>query len=191
MTPPIFYAISSGEGADLGDWVETALAAGATWLQVREKSTPAEALFRAGREVKRQVGGRARILLNDRLDVALAAELDGVHLPTKGLPVAAVRRRVPAGFLIGKSCHSLAEIEAAVGADFVVFGPIFSTPSKAELGPPQGLAKLAAVCKVSPCPVLALGGIGPESVAACLAAGAAGIAGIRLFANPDARKSVE
>lgn len=191
MTPPIFYAISPGDGADLGAWAETALGAGATWLQVREKGLPSDVVYRVCREIKAHTGGRARLLLNDRLDIALAAQLDGVHLPSHGLPAAAVRRHVPAGFLIGCSCHSRLEVEAASTADFVVFGPIFPTPSKAGLGPPQGLDGLAAVCRFAPCPVLALGGVTPDSVAACLRAGAAGVAGIRLFANRHGTKFVE
>jgi thiamine-phosphate pyrophosphorylase len=133
-----------------------------------------------------------RILINDRLDVAWASGAAGVHLGENSLPVAEVSRSVPGRaareFLVGASCHSLERTvrAAAEGADYVFFGPIFATPSKASFGEPQGLVRLEQVCRATSIPVLAIGGITEKNAAACIAAGAAGIAAIRLFQQaPD------
>jgi thiamine-phosphate pyrophosphorylase len=131
-----------------------------------------------------------RILVNDRVDVALAENADGVHLGESSMPVAEVARFVkrtasPAEFLLGVSCHSIegARSAAADGAVYIFFGPIFATPSKAQFGRPQGLERLAEVCRAVSIPVVAIGGITLDNVDACLTAGAAGIAAIRLFQN--------
>jgi thiamine-phosphate pyrophosphorylase len=136
--------------------------------------------YLAGREYG--LGG-ARVVVNDRLDVALAAGADGAHLGAHSMPVQVVRRFVPRAFVIGVSCHSLAEAMAAEsgGADYLVLGPVFETPSKLGYGPPLGLAKLRDVTSRIRIPVLALGGITVDRIRPCLEAGASGIAGIRLF----------
>jgi thiamine-phosphate pyrophosphorylase len=129
----------------------------------------------------------ARVLVNDRLDVALAANAAGVHLGEKSLPLETVSEwRRSAGrpdFLIGVSCHSLEAARAAArgGADYVFFGPVFATPSKAAFGPPQGIERLREVCASVEIPVLAIGGVNLENARACITAGASGIAAIRLF----------
>ena len=135
---------------------------------------------------------RPRILVNDRLDVALAVHAGGVHLGEKSLPPEEVRRFLNSlhrekDFLIGVSCHSLEAAKAAErgGADYLFFGPLFATPSKAAYGAPQGLKRLAEVCRAVGLPVLAIGGITLENAASCFSAGASGIAAIRLF--QDAR----
>jgi len=130
---------------------------------------------------------RTRILINDRLDVALAAHAGGVHLGDRSLPPQEARRLVNSldreDFLVGVSCHSLEAAKAAErgGADYLLFGPVFATPSKAAYGAPQGLERLAEVCRAVALPVLAIGGITLENAAACFSAGASGIAAIRLF----------
>ncbi len=130
----------------------------------------------------------ARILVNDRLDVALAVQAGGVHLGEKSLPPQEARRLVVSlhrekDFLIGVSCHSLEAAKAAErdGADYLFFGPVFATPAKAVYGAPQGLERLAEVCRAVSLPVLAIGGITLDNCAACFSAGASGIAAIRLF----------
>lgn len=174
--------------------------AGVDWIQIREKDLSGKEVSWLAREaVKRAAscvtGGaaRVRILVNDRLDVALAAQADGVHLGGNSLPPQEARRLV-AGlhrektFMIGVSCHALDAAKAAGrgGANYVFFGPVFATPSKAAYGAPQGLECLAAVCRAVSVPVLAIGGITLENCASCLSAGAAGIAAIRLFQDaPD------
>ena len=125
--------------------------------------------------------------MNDRLDVALAAGADGVHLGEASLPVEAVaewRRSAGHGeFQIGVSCHSVESARAAErgGADYIIFGPVFATPSKASFGPPQGIARLREVCAAVRIPVLAIGGVTLENADSCIDAGAAGVAAIRLF----------
>lgn len=129
----------------------------------------------------------ARIVVNDRLDVAVAVGADGVHVGEKSLPAATLsdwRRAYGGGdFLIGVSCHSLEGARTAErdGADYIFFGPVFSTPSKAGFGPPQGLNRLREVCRALHIPVLAIGGITEENARSCIVAGAAGIAAIRMF----------
>jgi len=129
----------------------------------------------------------ARVLVNDRLDVALAAGADGVHLRVNSLPAGEVRRVVSKkDFLIGVSTHSLAEIQTAEsgGADFVVYGPVYDTASKREYGAPLGTQNLARVCKAASIPVLAIGGVNLGNFREVLQCGAAGIAAIGLFTNP-------
>jgi thiamine-phosphate pyrophosphorylase len=180
----------SGRGdsnASLVSSIERAVAAGADWIQVREKDLEARALDALVRAAVRVSGGRARIIVNDRLDVALAAGAQGVHLGEASLPVDRIAAwRTTAGrsqFAIGASCHSAEGVREAerAGADYVFFGPVFATPSKASFGAPQGLERLVAACASSQIPVLAIGGITGSNAAACLAAGAAGIAAIRMF----------
>jgi thiamine-phosphate pyrophosphorylase len=177
--------------AALAERVRRAIAGGVDWIQLREKDLTARPLVRLAAEAVRAAQNTStRILVNDRLDVALAAGAAGVHLGGQSLPVAAVtgqRRRLPEKFLVGASCHALAEVEVAArdGADYVIFGPVFATPSKAAFGPPQGVEKLAEVCVRVHVPVLAIGGITAENAVECLRAGAAGIAAIRLFQESE------
>ena len=136
--------------------------------------------------------GRTKIVVNDRLDVALAAGAAGVHLGGESISVAdafAFRAsgRAPANLLIGRSCHSLQEATRVQneGADYIFFGPVFATPSKARFGAPQGIVALSAVCRAVRIPVVAIGGITFENACECLSAGAAGIAAIRLFQEAE------
>ncbi len=168
--------------------IRGAVGAGVDWIQIREKNLSARELLRLTRAAMAAAGSGPRILVNDRLDAALAAGAAGVHLGSESVPVSDVVRwcrngRAPHGFLIGRSCHHLGEAVDAerAGADYVFFGPVFATPSKLEYGPPQGLARLEEVCRAVHVPVLAIGGITEENAAECLRAGAAGIAAIRLF----------
>jgi len=159
--------------------VEECLGAGLRAVQLREKDLEVRALLALAtplREATRHHG--ARLLINDRADVALAVGADGVQRTHASLPVAALREITPPGFLIGASAHSTAEAReaAAQGADFVVFGPVYDTPSKRRYGPPQGLAALEAAAAASTRPLLAVGGITPERVGEVRAAGAAGVA---------------
>ena len=178
--------------------------AGVDWVQIREKDLPARQLAILTREAVARRSG-ARIIVNDRLDVAVAENAGGVHLGEASLPVADVAKwvnRTESGvvlsghgaaskfhatasgeFLIGASCHSLesARTAASDGASYIFLGPVFATPSKAKFGEPQGVKKLAEVCSAVSVPVIAIGGITLENAGQCISAGAAGIAAIRLF----------
>jgi thiamine-phosphate pyrophosphorylase len=173
--------------------IAQAARAGVDWIQLREKDLDGRPLFElatkavAACAAASRAGKQTRLLINDRLDVAWAAHAAGVHLGESSIPAGEVTRwrdrSGRADFLVGQSCHSLeaAAQAAADGADYIFFGPVFATPSKQAFGPPQGLQKLEQVCRAISIPVLAIGGITPENAAACLQAGAAGIAAIRLF----------
>lgn len=159
-----------------------------SWIQIREKDLEARLLLELVRfAVAETRAAGARVLVNDRLDVALAANAGGVHLGENSLPLEAVtawrRSAGLADFLIGVSCHSLESARSAArgGADYIFFGPVFATPSKAAFGPPQGIDRLREVCAAIAIPVLAIGGIRAENMQTCITAGAAGIAAMRLF----------
>jgi thiamine-phosphate pyrophosphorylase len=146
-------------------------------IQVREKDLEILDLYQLVSRIRDAAAGTAtRILVNDRLDVALAAKVDGVHLPANGLPAARVRPFVK---VLGCSTHTVDEALQSErdGADFVVFGPVFETPGKR----PVGLDALRRVCTAVKIPVLAIGGVTSENAGLIVAAGAAGIAAIRLF----------
>ncbi len=147
-------------------------------LQIREKDLKDGALFDLARRARSLFS--ATILINDRADVALAAGCDGVHLPTNGVPIQALRQRFGQDLLIGRSTHHPDEVATARndGADYVIFGPVFPTPSKAAYGPPPGLAGLRQAVAHG-LPVVAVGGIGTDEMAVVAAAGAAGVAAIR------------
>ncbi len=193
---PLLYLISDRKQFISGDaWqlqleaIAQAAQAGCQFIQIREKDLAAQdlsAFVKAAIIIARPHG--TKILVNDRLDVALAASADGVHLRVTSLSVAEIRALTqPRNFLIGASTHSLLEAQRAASqrADFVVCGPVYETPSKLEYGAPFGLTGLAEVCSAVKIPVLALGGINLSNFEQPLAIGAAGIAGISLFGNPD------
>ena len=172
--------------------IQEAIHAGVDLVQIREKHLATRELLELAKAaVDAALGTATRIVVNDRLDVALAAGAAGVHLGRQSLPARVVRQQVSKDFLVGVSCHSLQEARhaASAGADYVVLGPIFATPSKLAYGPPLGLQKLREVTAQVKIPVLALGGITLERVRSCLAAGAAGIAGISIFQNCESLQS--
>lgn len=169
------------------DAVRAALAVlprGAVLVQLRDKALPARRLLDAARAlvaVAREFA--APVLVNGRVDVALAAGAAGVHLPADGFSVADARALLGPDAMIGASCHSREELERAAGADYCVYGPVFATPGK---GPPCGLAGLSAAARATAMPVLALGGVDATNAAACIAAGARGVACVRsVLSAPD------
>jgi thiamine-phosphate pyrophosphorylase len=174
-------------GRSLVDVVHATLDGGVRAVQLREKDLEGGALYRLAVQLRELTARyRARLLINDRLDVALAVDADGVHLGQTSFPVAVARRLVGPGKLIGVSTHNPQEIAAAAGADFIVFGPVYFTPSKAPYGEPQGLVRLREAVVCSQVPVLAIGGIQTQKVADVLAAGAHGISVISaISAAPD------
>ena len=161
-------------------------------IQIRERDLSARRLFRLAdkaAEIARFKG--ARVLVNDRADVAASIEA-GVHLTTRSIPADVVRRAFGAKMLIGASTHSLDEAKAAEqgGADFIVYGPVFETDSKRIYGPPLGVGELETVASHIQIPVLALGGISLENFRQVLDAGAAGVAAISLFVKADDISSI-
>jgi thiamine-phosphate pyrophosphorylase len=205
LSKPILYLITRGatdekmtaESAEFQGilaQVSTAVAAGIQLIQIREKKLTARVLFElTTRAVDITRGTATRVLVNDRADIAAGAGADGVHLTTRSLEVEVVRKAFGDRFLIGASTHSAEEARRALngGADFIVFGPLFETPSKKEYGLPLGLQALSDVAgEVAPFPVIALGGITTANAAECLRAGASGIAGIGLFSELQSLETV-
>jgi thiamine-phosphate pyrophosphorylase len=172
--------ITDRRRADIVECARRAIRQGVDFIQVREKDLEArdlleyvEAILALTRE------SRTRVLVNDRLDVALAAGADGVHLPSDGLPARLVR---PLIGLVGVSAHTVDEAREAErgGADFVIFGPVFDTPGKTAVG----LAPLGECCRALGIPVLAVGGLTAANAPRATDVGAAGIAAIRMFQEP-------
>jgi thiamine-phosphate pyrophosphorylase len=161
--------------------------AGVDMVQIREREIDDRQLFGLVRRVAESVRGTgARLLVNERVDVALAAGADGVHLPAAAISPPAVRRIVPNTFLIGGSVHSepeAAAVEAGGGCDYLLFGTVFPTDSKPEGHVVAGVAALQRVCARVRLPVLAIGGIAEGRVSEVARAGAAGLAAIGLFAE--------
>jgi thiamine-phosphate pyrophosphorylase len=168
--------------------VEAALRGGACAFQLREKDLTPRELYPLALEMRQltQTYG-ARLLINDRIDVALAVNADGVHLTTTSLSASIARQVLGPDRLIGVSTHTLAEAQAAAeeGADFLVFGPVFFTPSKAPYGQPVGLDALWAARAAVNLPILAIGGIKKANLDQVLAAGADGIAVISAIISAD------
>jgi thiamine-phosphate pyrophosphorylase len=175
---------SAGGMSPLLACIERAIAEGVDQIQIREKDLAArELLLLTRRIVELGAGRRTRILVNSRTDIALAAGAHGVHLPADSISPRYLRAIAPPGFLVGVSTHERCEILAAQeeGADFVVFGPVFSPGSKISHLPETGPEGLRAAVQGLTIPVFALGGITPENADLCIQAGAAGVAGISLF----------
>lgn len=155
-------------------------------IQIREKKNSARLVFEIVREAAKITRrSQTKILVNDRADIALAAEADGVHLTSQSLSAEIIRRSFPKNFVIGVSTHTLETAETAKqnGADFVTFSPIFQTPGKGE---PRGVNELCEVCeKLKPFPVIALGGIDETNYKSVLENGASGFAAIRFLNNAE------
>ncbi|HEX5709077.1 MAG TPA: thiamine phosphate synthase [Pyrinomonadaceae bacterium] len=199
LTTPLSCLITAGETtgattpeseefARLTALVAAAVAAGVSLIQLREKNLPARTLYElAARSSDLARGSRSRVLVNDRADIARAAACDGVHLAANSLAASTVRRIFGHDFIVGVSTHSLAEAREArdAGADFVIFGPVFDTPSKRAYGRPLGLDALADAARtLAPFPVVAVGGVARENLARVFASGASGVAAIRMFDDP-------
>ena len=194
---PIIYPITSGATRtpeDILPLIEAAVAAKVPLFQIREKDLAARALYDlTARAVQITRGSDTRLLVNDRADIARAAGADGVHLTGQSLLADVVRKICGSEFLIGVSTHSRDEAHKAKarGADFVVFGPVFATESKREFGEPQGLERLQEITNgLRGFPVVAIGGITLENVAACFDAGASGVAAIRLLNDAERISSI-
>ncbi|HEX2093216.1 MAG TPA: thiamine phosphate synthase [Longimicrobiaceae bacterium] len=183
-----------GEGRTVVDVVRAALRGGAPAVQLRAKTETAREtveLARVLREETRAAG--ALLFVNDRVDIALVADADGAHVGDEDIPVAAARRIVPPGFLLGRSADTPEEAIRARedGANYVGVGPVYETASKDDAGSPVGLARITAVARVAGIPVVGIGGISEDNAAAVARAGADGVAVIRaVMAAPDPGEAV-
>jgi len=163
----------------LPDVVEAALKGGVRSVQLREKDLSSRELYELAytlRNLTRKYA--ARLIINDRVDIALAVDADGVHLGLNSIPIHRVRRLLGSSRLIGLSCHNQVNAIMAQenGADFITFGPVYYTPSKANYGKPVGIDNLEAVSHLLNIPIFALGGIKKVNIQEVIAAGASGIA---------------
>ena len=176
-------------GRALEEVIAAAARGGAGAIQLREKDLSARDLYALGARLQAALSPYGvPLLINDRLDVALALDAAGVHLAGHSLPTAVARRVLGPDKLLGVSTHSVAEAHRAAedGADFVAFGPVFTTPSKVAYGPPQGLQHLTAVVRAVHIPVIAIGGIDHTNLSQVVQAGAYGVAMIRaVLAAPE------
>lgn len=170
-------------GRNLEFVVEEALRGGVRAVQLRDKEASSKELYETAYELRRLTARYgAKLFVNDRTDVALAVDADGVHIGSASLPLYKVRRLLGEKKLIGVSCHNQAQAITAqeMGADFITFGPVFHTPSKASYGDPVGLEKLEGVAGQLQIPVFALGGVKQEN---CLEAVACGVRGVALISG--------
>ena len=197
---PLVYLITSGlltdnnysrSSAETIELISEAAHLGVQLIQIREKSLSAGKVYDlAYRSVSATVGTDAKILVNDRADIALAAGCAGVHLTSSSVPAGIVRRHFGSRLTIAVSTHTKEELgEAACAeADFAVFGPVFDTPGK---GAAKGVDDLrSAVESVRPFPVLALGGIDEKNAASAIEAGAAGFAAIRMLNDLESLRRI-
>lgn len=179
----------------LPEAVRLALEGGVRAIQLREKDLPIRDLLALSQELRtmtREFG--AKLFINDHVDVAVAVDADGVHLGHASMPVTAVRNIVGTKMMVGVSTHSIEEARAAEsgGADFVTFGPIYETPSKAHLGTPVGLDALKSAKRAVDIPIFALGGIRGSNIGHVLWAGAFGVSMISaIFGADDIRKKAK
>ena len=180
---------SQTHGRDLLWVLEKALEGGVRAVQLREKDLSGRELFLLAEKIKTLCEPyHAGLFINDRIDVALGVDAEGVQLGVASMPVEAARELLGTKKLIGVSTHSLREAEEAerTGADFILFGPVYFTPSKAAYGRPQGIGALQEVVEKISLPVYAIGGIKAENIAEVKATGVRGVALISaIMSAPD------
>jgi thiamine-phosphate pyrophosphorylase len=192
---PLIYLITDGEitaqnfsrrKSQTLELIKIAAQNNISLIQIREKKLSARLIFELARKASKITRNtNTKLLINDRADIALAANADGVHLTSRSLSCHTIRRNFSQDFIIGVSTHTIEEAEKAErqGADFVTFSPIFSTPNKSD---PQGVEILREVCeKLKPFPVVALGGIDTGNFRVVLKAGASGFAAIRFLNDAE------
>ncbi|HEY5512314.1 MAG TPA: thiamine phosphate synthase [Geomonas sp.] len=178
-------------GRNLEFVVEEALRGGVRAVQLREKGLSTKELYETAYELRRLTSRYgAKLFINDRVDIALAVDADGVHVGGGSLPLYRVRRLLGERKLIGVSCHNQVQAITAqeMGADFITFGPVYFTPSKAGYGDPVGLELLETVTGMLQIPVFALGGIKRDNCAEVVSCGVRGVSLISaVMAAPDPR----
>jgi thiamine-phosphate pyrophosphorylase len=179
---------SQSRGRDLLWVLEQALDGGVKAIQLREKDLGGKELFDLAEKTRELcIRYDARFLINDRIDVALAVDADGVQVGSASIPIDTARKLLGPRKLLGASTHSLGEAQQAEqnGADFILFGPVYFTPSKAVYGAPQGLAALKKIVEKIPSPVYAIGGIKSENINDARATGVRGVALISAITNAE------
>lgn len=181
MLPPLFLISDRHQtkGRDLPTILAEVLSVGQVMIQLREKDLDTRPLVSLLQDIRPLIQNRqSPFLINDRVDIALALEMDGVHLRADSLPVKQARQLLGAGKLVGRSTHSIEETIQAEdeGGDFVVLGPIYDTASKRSYGPPLGIQVLEKACHRCQIPIFAIGGINPLRVSEVKQAGAYGVA---------------
>jgi thiamine-phosphate pyrophosphorylase len=196
LPPPVHLVTDRRLVSDLAGAVRLAVrqaAPGQVAVHLREKDLGGAALLGTARALAALCHQAGQLLLvNDRIDVALAAGADGVHLPSRGVPPADARRLLGPGRLVGISCHAIEDVRAALagGADYATFGPVFDTPSKRRYGAPVGLDALRGAAALG-LPLIALGGVDVARAAQVVEAGASGVAAIRAWLEaPDPGRPV-
>lgn len=166
-------------GRPLVPLLQRLLTAGVSVIQLRERDLSAKELVTLAREVQAVMAARrSQLLINDRIDVALALEGVGVHLRSNSLPVSIARQLLGAQRLLGISVHAVEEavqVESQ-GADYIVLGPIYETPTKQMFGPPLGIQTLEKTCRLVRIPIIGIGGVTAARVREMRCAGAFGVA---------------
>ena len=194
LQPPIICIVTRGRGVSgstergvLLERLAAGAAAGASMIQIRERQFDDRQLVTFVREVKQAVEPTGtRVIVNDRADIAIAADADGVHLKGDAAPAADVRRILPDRYLLGRSVHSVDDARAAAdggGCDYLFFGTVYPSSSKPDHHRISGPSELAAVCRAVSLPVVAIGGITAPRAHEAFAAGAGGVAAISFFAE--------
>ena len=176
------------KGRPLVPILQRVLAAGISMVQLRERDLSARELVTLAREVQAvTASARSQLLINDRIDVALALEGVGVHLRSNSLPVPVARQLLGAGRLLGVSVHGVEEARQAEsqGADYIVLGPIYETPSKQMFGPPLGIHVLEKACSLVRIPIIGIGGVTASRAREMRRAGAFGAAVIKAILGAD------
>ncbi|HTP24995.1 MAG TPA: thiamine phosphate synthase [Anaeromyxobacteraceae bacterium] len=196
LLPSVHLVTDCSLAPDLAAVAHTALRgvpAGAVAVHLRAKNLSGREVLLLARALHACCRDLGQVLLvNERVDVVLAAEADGVHLPSAGIPPVEARRLLGPRRLIGVSCHSLEDVRGALagGADYATFGPVFDTPSKRRYGPPLGLKALRQAVLLG-LPLVGLGGVDLTNAPDVLAAGALGVAAIRAWlAAPEPAQAV-
>jgi len=195
---PAIYLItdrSRTRGRTIQDVIGKALAGGVRFIQLREKDLCAKDLFLLAKEIKELTDDYgAKLLINERVDIAMAVKASGVHLPADSFRPDEARALLGPKGIVGVSTHSLEEAAAAEknGADFITFSPVYHTPSKAAYGKPQGVDRLKEICGITDIPVYALGGIDTDNAGEVMNAGASGVSMISaIIAADDVKKKAE
>jgi thiamine-phosphate pyrophosphorylase len=183
----ILCLVTDRRRADVVEQARRAIEAGIDFIQIRERDLDAARLSALVEQTVRVTrGSRTRVVVNDRLDVALACGADGVHLRADSVSPARARALAPAGFLVGRSVHQVAEaIAAAADVDYLIAGTVFPTSSKPSSHPLLGTDGLAAIVRGVSVPVLAIGGVTADRIGRVSETGAAGVAAIGLFLDVD------